>query len=272
MIFNRFNWLALFRAFWVLIEPFQFLVGLLLRQALDTVHVRTPVGRITLTLRNAESLKTLFSIFCRQDYYTSQEKPYLFLDVGANIGLASAYFLSRNTDNTVQAFEPDLTNLDYLKRNLAAFPGRAAIIDHAVAAHSGVTVLYRSSDGKHSSLSRSERAQIPQQTITSAFDEIVRKTSVTNLPTVIKLDVEGMEMELVRSVKFEDYDNVHRLICEGIGYSLWVSRPHALTLRNGYIEDLSFVSEGGGFSGRSSAPAGGDDCAAAKIADLLRGS
>ncbi len=242
MICNRFNWLALFRAFWVLIDPFQFLVGLLRRQAPEAVHVRTPIGRITLTLRNAESLKTIFSIFCRRDYYTSQEKPYLFLDIGANIGIASAYFLSRNSNNIVQSFEPDLTNLDYLRRNLAAFPGRAAIIDRAVAVRSGVTVLYRSTDGKHSSLSRSERAQIPQQTITTAFDEIVRKTSLTNLPTVIKLDVEGMEIELVRSVKFENYDNVHRLIAEGIGYSQWVSRPHALTLRNGYIEDLSFVS------------------------------
>ena len=241
VIFNRFNWLALFRAFWVLIEPYQFLVGLLLRQAPDTVHVRTPVGRITLTLRNAESLKTLFSIFCREDYYTSQEKPYLFLDIGANIGLASAYFLSRNSNNIVHCFEPDLANLDYLRRNLAAFPGRVAIIDHAVAVRSGVTLLYRSEDGKHSSLSRSERAQIPQQTTTSAFDEIVRRTSLTNLPAVIKLDVEGMEMDLVRSVKFEDYDNVHRLIYEGTGHSQWISRPHALTLRNGYIEDLSFV-------------------------------
>jgi FkbM family methyltransferase len=241
VICNRFNWLALFRAFWVLIDPFQFLVGLLRRQAPETVHVRTPIGRITLTLRNAESLKTIFSIFCRQDYYTTQEKPYLFLDIGANIGLASAYFLSRNPNNIVQSFEPDLTNLDYLRRNLAAFPGRAAIIDHAVAVRSGATVLYRSTDGKHSSLSRSKRAQIPQQTITTAFDEIVRETSLTNLPTVIKLDVEGMEIELVRSLKFENYDNVHRLIAEGIGYSQWVSRPHALTLRNGYIEDLSFV-------------------------------
>jgi FkbM family methyltransferase len=161
VIFNRFNWLALFRAFWVFIDPFQFLVGLLRCRAPETVHVRTPVGRVTLTLRNVESLKTLFSIFCRQDYYTSQEKPYLFLDIGANIGLASAYFLSRNANNIVQSFEPDLTNLDYLRRNLAAFPGRAAIIDHAVAARSGVTVLYRSEDGKHSSLSRSERAHIP---------------------------------------------------------------------------------------------------------------
>src|SRR5215469_14481544 len=65
VIFNRFNWLGLFRAFWVLGEPFQFLVGLLRCRAPETVHVLTPVGRITLTLRNAESLKTLFSIFCR---------------------------------------------------------------------------------------------------------------------------------------------------------------------------------------------------------------
>ncbi len=241
MIFNRYNWLALFRAFWVLADPFQFFVGLVRRQAPATVHVRTPAGRITLALRNVESLKTLFSIFCRQDYYTSHEKAYLFLDIGANIGLASVYFLSRNSNNIVQSFEADATNLDYLRRNLAAFPGRAAIIDRAVAVRSGVTVLYRSTDGKHSSLSRSERAHIPQQTITSAFDEIVRKASLTNLPAVIKLDVEGMELVLVSSVKFEDYDNVHRLIYEGIGYSQWVSRPHALTVRNGYIEDLSFV-------------------------------
>jgi FkbM family methyltransferase len=249
VIFNRYNWRALFRVFWVLADPFRFFVGLLRFQAPETVHVRTPAGRITLTLRNFESLKTLFSIFCRQDYYTSQDKPYLFLDIGANIGLASAYFLSRNSNNIVQSFEPDATNLDYLRRNLAAFSGRAAIIGHAVAVRSGLTVLYRSADGKHSSLSRSERAQIPQRTIASAFGEILRTASLANLPTVIKLDVEGMEMEFVRSVKFEDYDNVHRLICEGIGYSQWVSRPHALILRNGYIEDLSFVGEGGGFSG-----------------------
>jgi FkbM family methyltransferase len=239
---NRFNWLALFRAFWVLTNPFQFLIGLLRHQAPETVRVRTPVGRITLALRNIESLKTLFSVFCRQDYYVSQEKPYLFLDIGANIGLAGAYFLSRNPRNIVKCFEPDFTNIDHLKRNLAAFPGRAEIIDHAVAVRSGVTVLYRSADGKHSSLNRSERAQTPQETTASAFDKIVKNTSLTNLPTVIKLDVEGMEFELVRSVQFENYDHVHRLIYEGIGYSQWVSRPHALTVRNGYIEDLSFVT------------------------------
>jgi len=229
------------RAFWVITNPFRFLIGLLRREAPETVVVRTPLGRITLTLRNIENLKTLFSIFCRQDYYVSPEKPYLFLDIGANIGLAGAYFLSRNPNNRVKSFEPDMTNLDYLRCNLAAFHGRAEIIDHAVAVRPGVSVLYRAADGKHSSLNRSEKAQIPQQTKTSAFDEIVKHTSLANLPTVIKLDVEGMELDLLRSVKFEDYDHVHRLICEGIGYAQWISRVHALTVRNGYIEDLSFV-------------------------------
>lgn len=238
---NWFNWLALFRASWVLTNPLQYLIGLLRGQTPETVLVRTPVGKVALTLRDTESLKTLFSIFCRQDYYVSQEKPYLFLDIGANIGLAGAYFLSRNPNNIVKSFEPDLTNIDYLRRNLAAFPGRAEIMDHAIAVCSGVTVLYQSADGKHSSLSRSQRAQTPQKTMASAFDEIVKNASLMNLPTVIKLDVEGMELELIRSVKFENYDHVHRLICEGIGYTQWISRPHALTVRNGYIEDLSFV-------------------------------
>ena len=238
---NRFNWVAAFRACWVFSDPLPVFIGLLRQSAPTTVRVHTPIGQITLKLRNFESLKTLFSIFCRHDYLVSNKIASLFLDVGANIGLASVYFLTRNANNIVHCFEPDLANLAYLRENLAAFRGRATISDHAVHVRSGAAVLYRSPDGKHSSLRHTDRALIPQQTATRMFADILAEIALVGLPAIIKLDVEGIEGDLVQSVKFEDYPFIQKIIIEGISYAQLISRPHTCTLRNGYIEDLHFI-------------------------------
>jgi len=241
---NRFNWVAAFRACWVFSDPLPVFIGLLRQSAPTVMRVRTPTGQIKLKLRNFESLRTLFSIFCRQDYFVSGKTPALFLDIGANIGLASAYFLSRNADNVVHCFEPDLANLPYLRENLAVFRERATISDHAVHVSSDMTVLYRSPDGKHSSLHHTERAMIPQQTVTRAFADILANIDLIGLPTIIKLDVEGTEGDLIQSVKFENYHFIQRIIIEGTSYAHLISRPHTRTLRNGYIEDFNFVIRG----------------------------
>jgi FkbM family methyltransferase len=240
-LYNRFNWVAAFRACRVFSDPLPVLTGLLRQSAPTTVRVRTPIGQITLKLRNFQTLRTLFSIFCRQDYLVSAKAPYLFLDIGANIGLSSAYFLSRNADNVAHCFEPDLANLAFLRENLAAFLGRVTISDRAVHVSSGATVLYRSPDGKHSSLRQTERATIPQQTVARTFADILAEIARVGLPTIIKLDVEGTEGDLVQSVQFEDYPFIQRMIIEGTSYAQLISRPHVRTLRNGYIEDLSFI-------------------------------
>jgi FkbM family methyltransferase len=238
---SRYNWIGLLRAWWVVTNPIKFFAGLLRHRAPATLSVRTPTGTITLALRNFESLKTFFGIFCRDDYATPAARPFFFLDIGANVGFASAYFLSRNRDNRVCCFEPDETNLDWLKRNLAAFPGRATIVDQAVATVSGETVLYRAETGKHSALHPNEIAKIPQKIATSGFGEILAGPAPGGLPTVVKLDVEGIEEELIKSVKFENYPQLQRLLCESTVCSQYISRPHRRALRNGYIEDLSFV-------------------------------
>jgi FkbM family methyltransferase len=238
---NRYNWLGLLRACWVVSNPIRFFAGLVRHRAPATLSVRTPTGTITLALRNFESLKTFFGIFCREDYATESGRPFFFFDIGANVGFASAYFLSRNHANRVCCFEPDETNLDWLRRNLAAFPDRATIVNRAVAPASGDTVLYRAETGKHSALHPSDLATIPQRIAASGFGEVLAGTAAAALPSVVKLDVEGAEEELIRSVKFEDYPQLRRLLCESTVCSQLITRPHRRALRNGYIEDMSFV-------------------------------
>jgi FkbM family methyltransferase len=238
---NRFNWLGLLRACWVVTNPAKFFTGLARHRAPESLSVRTPTGTITLALRNFESLKTFFGVFCREDYATPSDRPFFFFDIGANVGFASAYFLSRNRDSRACCFEPDETNLAWLTRNLAAFPGRAIIVNQAVAPASGETVLYRAETGKHSALYPNELAKIPQKVVSSSFGEVLANAAPGALPAVVKLDVEGAEEELIKSVKFENYPQLQRLLCESTVCSQLITRPHRRALRNGYIEDLSFV-------------------------------
>lgn len=239
--YNRYNWLGAFRAFYVFTNPLALIIALVRHSAPPSVRVRTPIGRIPLRLRNFENLKTLFSIFCRQDYRVSSRAPYLFLDIGANVGFASAYFLSRNHSNIVRCFEPDISNLDHLKDNLANFSQRATISDQAIHVSDEVSVLYRSPDGKHSSLHRTDRAWLPHQAVSRKFADVLAEAATIGFPTIIKIDVEGTEGDLVQSVKFEEYPFIRRLIVEANYCSKLITRPHTRSLRNGYIEDLTFA-------------------------------
>lgn len=238
---NRYNWRGLLRACWIVTNPVKFFLGLARHRAPETLAVRTPTGTITFALRNFESLKTLFGVFCRDDYATDSRRPFFFFDIGANIGFASAYFLCRHPKNRVCCFEPDETNLPWLNRNLAGFPGRVTIISQAVATESGETMLYRAETGKHSALHPNDIATIPQKVASSGFGDVLAASEPDALPTVVKLDVEGAEEELIKSVRFENYPQLQRLLCESTACSQLITRPHRRALRNGYIEDLSFV-------------------------------
>jgi len=238
---NRFNWLGLLRALWIITTPLKFLIAILLQRVPTTLAVRTPIGTITLRLRNYESLKTLFGVFCRKDYATPSDQSLLFYDIGANIGFATVYFLSRNYNNLVRCFEPDETNLDWLKRNLAAFQGRVTIVNCAVTTQTGEAVIYRADSGKHSSIYRSKIATVPQRVSTRSLEELLNEASPAGFPKVVKLDVEGLEEELVKSVKFENHPGLSRLVCESTMCSALIRRPHRRLVRNGYIEDLCFI-------------------------------
>jgi FkbM family methyltransferase len=240
LLLNPLNWLALFRALYVFEKPLQLARAMLRRTAPESVVIHTPIGPLTVALRNFESLRTLFSIFCRLDYRTHPSEVNHFLDVGANVGIASLYFLSRNSENTVSGYEPDSANLDFLRRNLHNFAARATIHEYAVGVSAEDTVLYRSADGKYSSLLASERAVFPQQVATKAFADVLTSADAGHLPVVVKLDVEGMETSLVSSIRFQNYTRVVRLISESTECSELVTRPHRRTLRSGYVEDLRF--------------------------------
>ena len=241
---NRYNWQSLPRGLAVFQDPLQFLRHCARGTFPSAVRVRSPVGPLSIALRNFESLKTCFSIFAREDYRTPSDRRMTVLDVGANIGVAALYFLSRNPFNEVKCYEPDPANLDYLRRNLAPFAERVEIIEKAVAPSGGHGTLYRAVDGKHSSLrkevavSNGFAAESPTELI--AFDEVLRTTDAAKHEPLVKIDVEGIEPALVRSVDFRDYPRLRRMLIESTICSQLIERPHRRELRIGSIEDIRF--------------------------------
>jgi FkbM family methyltransferase len=241
VIGNPFNWLAVPRAFLTICSPLSFFSALVRGRALPEVIVRTPVGKIRIALRNFESTKTLFSVFCRRDYATPKYPAVVLMDVGANIGITSLYFVSRNRANRAICFEPDRANVDILTRNLLQFADRTEVRVCALATSAGTTTFYRAEDGKYSSLIQSERACLPDPVECRVFSEALRAViSEATIPIVVKLDVEGLEPDLVRSVEWEHFPRVHRLVCEGTECGRLISRPHRRQVRSGYVEDMCF--------------------------------
>jgi len=241
MIRNRHNWRALYRALWVFENPVRFIASLLWRSAPKTLRLRTPTGSVTLELRNFESLKTVFSVFCREDYRIGGERALHFLDVGANVGISAVYFLSRHSRNTVRCYEPDSGNLDFLRENLAPFGARARIVERAVGITRDDLLLYRSADGKYSSTVASSEAIAIQRIEADAFADVLAEVQGIGWPSVVKLDVEGIERQLIAAIDFSNYPHVERLFCESTDCGELIRRRHVRSLRNGYVEDLRFL-------------------------------
>lgn len=239
------NWLAIPRAFKVFPKPIQFLGHAIRGTFPQHLEVRSPTGLLTIELRNYESLKTCYSIFCREDYKTSPEHSLRALDLGANIGVAALYFLSRNPMNWVRCYEPDPANLDVLRRNLEPFNNRVEIIPKAVAPSGGRGTLFRATDGKHSSLCQDVAvyngfaAEVATELI--AFDEVLRNLPRDERDVLVKVDVEGLEADLIRSVEFGEYPHIRRILVEWVGCAELIARPHRRTLRPGGVEDIEFA-------------------------------
>ncbi|MEE4206492.1 MAG: FkbM family methyltransferase [Erythrobacter sp.] len=242
MLGNLHNWSNMARIFAVFENPVAVLAAIIRRKAPENVVVRTPTGPVILAMRNFESLKTAFSVFCRGDYPVTGESSHFFVDIGSNVGVAAAFFLSRHRDNRAICCEPDEANLAFLRRTLAQFGDRVTILEKAIGPQAGIGELHRSEDGKYSSLIDAGVTVATQEVEIVAFSDILgRAVAMGASDIVLKIDIEGLEPALVQSVDFADYPAISRIIVESLECSERIERSHARRVRSGYVEDLLFA-------------------------------
>lgn len=181
--------------------------------------VRTPVGPVRPLLDTPDDLRTLNEIFARQDYRAAETLA-VAVDVGANIGLASLYFLTRNDSARVYCIEPDPKNVVRIGRTLddARFSGRYEV--RAAAASSdadGEAIFHTEPTGRYGGLKRGWRSRttitVPTLYLDTVLGQILEREPKID---VLKIDTEGTEGELVASISLHHLQRIDRIYYETV--------------------------------------------------------
>lgn len=112
------------------------------------------------------------------------------VDLGANTGLVARWLLARYPKARIVCVEPEPGNVDMLRRNLARFNGRAAIVPHCVGAIERTTRL-ESSTGEWGYAMTGDSGDVEVTTM----DRLVRNHDLDRID-VLKCDIEGAEREV----------------------------------------------------------------------------
>ena len=134
-------------------------------------------------------------IFLKEEYRkVSLKYPSWIMDAGANIGLASLYFLRLHPTTRVLAIEPSHSNFAIMTKNLAPFASRCTLLRAAVWREPGMVKLQFEAVPKQEwaiQVRADDNGDVP------AFDvgTLIKQHGISHL-SLLKMDVEGAEEEI----------------------------------------------------------------------------
>jgi FkbM family methyltransferase len=151
----------------------------------------------------SSDVPTFEQIFIDKEYnFDVKSPPKTIVDAGANIGLASIYFTNKFPNSNIIAVEPEESNFEILKTNVAPYdniiPIRAALW------HENKEITLVDPDAGKWGFMTQERDNIEE-----SFGEILQEVQGVTVDTImkehriehidiLKIDIEGAEREVLR--------------------------------------------------------------------------
>jgi FkbM family methyltransferase len=158
----------------------------------------------SIAVRGPHDYSTFFEVYCRRDYKVKSPDS-VVLDIGSNIGITARYFLE-NAAEFIYLYEPNLENLNLLRMNIEEFAGRYVLAEKAIAISSGTSTFEFDGTGRYGRLVDVKNPEdgIPRQRteveaicIMDAIDAVFTKF---NKIDILKIDIEGLEKEIVKAI------------------------------------------------------------------------
>ncbi|HYW51079.1 MAG TPA: FkbM family methyltransferase [Gemmatimonadaceae bacterium] len=157
-------------------------------------------------------------IFCHREYrcLDAVRHAELIVDCGANVGFASAYLLTRFPGASVIAIEPDAANYAVLQRNLQPYGSRATTVQSGVWSEPCGLVMSgeKFGDGREWSCTvRRARADEKPTMIAIDLGALLRASGRGRI-SVLKVDIEGAEVEVFRVGRCDWLSHVDNIVIE----------------------------------------------------------
>jgi FkbM family methyltransferase len=141
-----------------------------------------------------------YEVFAASEYSGDWNECTTILDVGANIGASSLFFLTQAPKACITAFEPDKTNLARLQLNLGG-EKRVTIVPKAMASSSGQMSFNCSDDFNLGSSLVSARLGFRKEMVeTISLDDFLAASGLDQID-LLKFDVEGAEFDIFSASK-----------------------------------------------------------------------
>lgn len=185
-----------------------------------TLVLRTPLGRCGITVWTSHDILTVNEVFCRLDYPAAAETATV-VDVGSNIGVSAAYFLTRNSRVFVYAVEPVPVNVGRLRVNLRPYEGRYSLTEAAVALESGRVAFGVEPTGRYGSVGDywEDQIEVEAVALNRLLASVVEERGRID---ILKIDVEGLEEALVRGIAPELRSRIDAVYAECPGEADWL--------------------------------------------------
>lgn len=174
----------------------------------------------------------------------------LFLDIGSNIGAYSVIMSTLSPSLESKAFEPDQRNLAFLRANLVIneLEDRVEVIEAAVGEVSGTT---RFLESRADALFNTGKSRVVSEEVQDANVRTVEKVTIDEYLEakgrilLLKVDVEGYEMDVIRGMKETLTSNNCFLVIEVFPENL--NDCDELMGELGYRRTVSFGSDDWGY-------------------------
>jgi FkbM family methyltransferase len=165
------------------------------------VDIDLTIGETTRSVRLRKAdIFTLAEVLHERQYELRSHVPArpMIMDAGANIGLATVWFLGRYPGARVHCFEPDPSNAVLLDRNVGSTEG-VVVRQAAVGREDGELMLHLSPISAMHSLKESSPGGRAVPVKVYALAGYLRDNDIPAID-VLKLDVEGSELDVLQGL------------------------------------------------------------------------
>ena len=166
------------------------------------------------------------------------------IDIGAHIGLYTAYISRISRDSEILSFEPASANYALLKENVELNSlGRVSTFNLAVAGRSGGRSIFLSED--HAAHSIYKESGTGEAVDCVTLDKIIGDNGVERV-SMLKLDCEGAEYDILKGASDDSFEKIEKICMEyhtGTGDSGMLDELRGDLARRGFRLEVVHISD-----------------------------